>query len=894
MNTVRKNNKNKVKMALYLWLGSFISGVHMPTSLLAQNGPTIRIEESGMDKTFSQRMADCIMPLDKSYVTTGLLADKAYSLVSLASFDGQTDTLVSFKQWKQIHRQLYLAAVSENDTIHSPEYLKQIAHVMKDHGVVPIALMNLKYNRFKPYAIDSNLIVFSNGKLYDVQERTESPYLEERLFAATVYQERIYNGRVTFQFPNELFLTNSSENVSEVIIDFGDGRGYQSYMLNNLLNNNVTINYWQTGTKTITIRMTFSDQTVLQTKTRITLVPRPEIEPDEILNITGLLYNGKRGTGKAYILYGCGNNGQLRKPIIVSDGFDPENNRDFYGLFELLNEEQFVMKAIAEGYDFVILDYTEGADCIQRNAFVMVSLIEEVNNRLNMNGYHPKLTIIGPSMGGLITRYALNYMEQNRLDHNTGLYVSFDSPHLGANIPLGDQHWLNFFASATGNNEAIDNLQQLNTTAAKQMLIYHYSATDNNEAKPHLLRTDLLTDPYYNSWPTQCRKIAIANGSGTGTTLFAPSTQMIDWEWCVLFGSINLIKGNVWALPARNDGEKKIFEGKAPYFEHTGFLGFELGIVFQNVYIDGSLPYDGAPGGTYDVNDQIASANTDDHGDIQTNYPDICFIPLISSLALQNTVNVNFNVHGIPGYPYPSSNITPFDAIYAPANNQDHVTVTNENIGWIMNEIGAFDLYLQNQTVNKATDFEARNSITTGRNVLSYIPVGDFVVQNGSGEVLLHSEGTIQLKEGTHLRPWGEGTVRLYISAFPCSSWSVLPENPTRGNNNSEEIEIEHQAYTEIPESIAPTSSEKLPRSYPNPCSDYTTIEYELEKNAKVEIDVYNLMGVKMFTVEDRQNMGAGRYTTMVNTSSLPTGMYIGIVRANGETNGVLKMQVMK
>ena len=61
-----------------------------------------------------------------------------------------------------------------------------------------------------------------------------------------------------------------------------------------------------------------------------------------------------------------------------------------------------------------------------------------------------------------------------------------------------------------------------------------------------------------------------------------------------------------------------------------------------------------------------------------------------------------------------------------------------------------------------------------------------------------------------------------------------------------------------------------------------------------MEIDVYNLMGVKMFTVEDCQNMGAGRYTTTVNTSSLPTGMYIGIVRAIGETNGVVKLQVIK
>ena len=247
-----------------------------------------------------------------------------------------------------------------------------------------------------------------------------------------------------------------------------------------------------------------------------------------------------------------------------------------------------------------------------------------------------------------------------------------------------------------------------------------------------------------------------------------------------------------------------------------------------------------------------------------------------------NTNDVNCRVREIPGYPYPSSYYTPFDAIYAPEENQPHVEVDTANIKWILKELGTFYLYLQNQTVNKATDFEARNSIITGRNVVSYIPEGDFIVQNDSSEVLLRSQDIIQLKEGTHLRPWGTGTVRVCVSNFLCESLFALPQNPSRGDSNSEEIETEHQAYTEVPENFAQTSSEKLPRSYPNPCSDYTTIEYELEKNAKVEIDVYNLMGVKMFTVEDRQNMGAGRYTTTVNTSSLPTGMYIGIVRANG------------
>ena len=838
----------------------------------AQEFLSIGLDHCNSNLPYHEIVSECISPLDKSYITTGLLADKAFPFVNMHGYNGQTDSIVSLAQWEQIHQQLYLASVTQSISL-SPDSLDAKKTSLLKQEIIPIALMNLKYNQFKPYAIDSNLIMLSDGKLYDVPGRTETPYLEKRLFAASVLTERIKTGQITFRFEDNLFLTNTTESVIGVEVDFGDGRGYRNYSLNSLLNNNVTISYLQAGTKTITIRMMLSDQTVLQTKTRITIVPALRVEPDEILEIEGLEYDGEKGTGKAYILYGCNNNDQLRKPIIVSDGFDPGNENNFDSLYKILDKYDFVKKAYAEGYDFVILDYDNGTDSIQRSAFVMVSLIDTVNKILKANGSFSRLAIIGPSMGGLIARYALSYMEQHpqEYDHNTGLYVSFDSPHLGANIPLGDQCLLDFLSNDLNLKAAKKKLKMLNSAAARQMLFYHYNNTNPNGG-PDDLRNGLLLDPYFR-FPTQCRKIAIANGSGVGNSIFEPGERML---YSSFWASLLSFDASVWAIP-----------------ETSGYIfnGELLGLIQYSRFIINAIPFDGASGGTRDVNKEIKEAT---FGVFLSDQDTVCFIPVISSLALQNTANVNYNVHGIPGYPYPSSNITPFDAIYAPLNNQEHVTVTEENIGWIMNEIGAFDLYLQNQTVNKATDFEARNSITTGRNVVNYIPEGDFIVQNGSDEVLLRSQDIIQLKDGTHLRPWGTGTVRVCISNFLCESLFVLPQNPSRGNIDGEEIETEHQTYTEIHESIAPTSSKKLPRSYPNPCSDYTTIEYELEKSAKVKIDVYNLMGVKMFTVEDRQNMGAGRYTTTVNTSSLPTGMYIGIVKANGETNGVLKMQVMK
>lgn len=178
--------------------------------------------------------------------------------------------------------------------------------------------------------------------------------------------------------------------------------------------------------------------------------------------------------------------GVLDKPIIMIDGFDPGDGRDIAMLYAALdfNGENLADILRNEGYDFIALnaplyntdgkDIDGGADYIQRNAMVLVELIDFINNEKVGS---EELVIIGPSMGGLIARYGLSFMEQNSMNHETRLYISFDSPHLGANIPVSFQYLINYFAKGQDNAQAqavVDNV--LNSPAAKEMLIDHYSA----------------------------------------------------------------------------------------------------------------------------------------------------------------------------------------------------------------------------------------------------------------------------------------------------------------------------------------------------------------------------------------------------------------------------------
>ena len=107
---------------------------------------------------------------------------------------------------------------------------------------------------------------------------------------------------------------------------------------------------------------------------------------------------------------------------------------------------------------------------------VLAELLEWINQPANRTADAEETMVIGTSMGGQVARFALAWMEQQGLCHNSKLYVSFDSPHRGANVPLGIQYLLNRLQSVwIGSGAADDAVQnKLLREASKQMLVYHF------------------------------------------------------------------------------------------------------------------------------------------------------------------------------------------------------------------------------------------------------------------------------------------------------------------------------------------------------------------------------------------------------------------------------------
>ena len=419
---------------------------------------------------------------------------------------------------------------------------------------------------------------------------------------------------------------------------------------------------------------------------------------------------------------------QLIRPVIMMDGFDPGDKTGLYdvrsisvppsifsppstsdpsrlGLYAKFNHLDMIQTVRDEGYAVIILNFDEGAGSIENNAFLLTKLIDTVNSNLKNDD---EIVVIGPSMGGLISRYALTYMESENIDHNTRLFISFDTPHRGANIPLSNQYWLKYFSHNPKVQEIVDVLY---TSAAKQMLVYHESSKAlrpvlfeessifTSDELPQKDRQYLVTipgpnvkfDDFFNelyelgNYPDNLRKIAISNGRGDGEEKFNGRHKLVVWE----YESFSVdITGNTWSSsPGSN---KLLFYGKIDKILDWGTTNK------AKVFTSYAMSYDSAPGGYANTSALIADGSTMDLGNIFNHVVYETFIPTISALDI-HTHDLSYRYEGL--YTLEDDlfyniradpNIlqkTPFDAIYYPTNDQEHVTITEENKQWILCEI---------------------------------------------------------------------------------------------------------------------------------------------------------------------------------------------------------------
>jgi len=202
------------------------------------------------------------------------------------------------------------------------------------------------------------------------------------------------------------------------------------------------------------------------------------------------------------------------------------------------------------GFDVYSLDWCDKNDLIQRNALVLIEALEQVREGSFPSDVAPlgedeSLIVIGASMGGLVSRYALASLEDDGVDHGVDLFISFDAPQEGAYLPIGIQHLAELLdigpaigatAARVFNRikdliedeesetiecdgkleELLCQLRGAETPAARQMLLVHKDGPRTSGPTEDF--EELFDELDRLGYPDAdgLRTVAIANGSGGG------------------------------------------------------------------------------------------------------------------------------------------------------------------------------------------------------------------------------------------------------------------------------------------------------------------------------------------------------------------------------------------
>lgn len=517
---------------------------------------------------FATKMNLAFQLLEKNRVPNGLLKDQAFEFTELSAYSGMvTDTnYVTPVALKQIYNTLLMSRIHENASqFVNPQDYEQRWSDNRTATVITLSGLLFNYSQFKTDAATTGKLDVINNQYKDKYNNGvwQNPYDSKQVFAIAP-SVRTYKGyNFSIKIPQNLWLTNVTQAIQSLQINVDDGLGYR----NIAFGQNLAVDYTSNGIKHWLYKITLSDGQTLYSHSKI-YVEEGVLTSGQATATNPLFgrvdinattpYNGSYGSAKVVIDYASADH-KIRKPLIIVEGFDPGvmvAPEEEYGyttiksfLITVNNSQSIQLKSIltdinTKQYDIIYVDWNNGVDYIQKNAYVLQSVIKYVNDQKVISGSTTPNVVWGQSMGGLIARYALKNMEDIGLAHQTNLYVSHDAPHQGANIPMGYQYFSRHafhqyiktplaFAGGevvlplfTDGVTPLDYLMLQNTPAARQMLI-NYVDVDYS-----------VNNTVHNSWQTELkakgypniRKIAVSNGNHCAIPQNAPAgTQLLSF-----------------------------------------------------------------------------------------------------------------------------------------------------------------------------------------------------------------------------------------------------------------------------------------------------------------------------------------------------------------------------
>lgn len=477
-----------------------------------------------------------------------------------------TDT-TNYKIWSQIYSEMYYAA-------HDTMLLETINDIKINAGqfggdTIPIGIMDYTWYYLEDDALTTGDYFdfdIPNNVLHDKSNPIGTPYKTANIFVASPLKDFSTFSNPVFRIdPQFLFIDVVNEpyyqsNTESIRIDFDDGTGWHDFDPNNIIH--YEANYTNAGKHTLTVELEpkegidkkGSKSDIYITKSTKAVPPDQKLE-----DIPGL---------DVGIYEACESLGNERV-IIYLEGFDPLDmtpsmDRGIEEIYSSMIEDQTIEQLRNYNYTYYVVNWKNSRIDMRFNALYVLNLLEKL--KLLYANNPEQFVIIGESMGGVIARYVLSFMEsqayadgdfsiffndmevpqngaylqnhediltlgnQNRdqdlvsLNHKTRELITLDSPHQGANVPLSIQYayrkLLQFIVPGSNYLTSMLNLG-LESYAAKEMLLYHIDGKVNpaspiSNYQPHPAHFSFYNELKDLGLPQHCKNVALTNGSLKG------------------------------------------------------------------------------------------------------------------------------------------------------------------------------------------------------------------------------------------------------------------------------------------------------------------------------------------------------------------------------------------
>lgn len=714
-----------------------------------------------------------------------------YILPPLGS-DPTQEVITSAEDWVTLYNYIRVAEVNPSNPL----------SILAEHYDIPstnsnevsIGILNFKADYVHPDSMTYYFLPTPDSIL-----SAEIPLEEANVFAISNLRHAVYFSNVSYKIDPSLLFTNQEVEIFDIDIDFGDGEGFNSYSWNE---QTVNIQYPSIGDKSIIYSLNTSAG-VFQSSSTIKISESLQVDVQDSIE---MIFAGDTLSALYNIYLGCDE--VLDRPIIAVKGFEILDRGNPAELYRKYEKADLIETIHNSGSDFISVSFSSAHADIRSNAILLAEVINKINE-LKIDYFENVL--IGESMGGLVARIALKRLEDLGVYHQTRLYVSFDSPHQGANIPLSIQETLSdalevdasggllnrilgsaiigpfvfiigdhiieniiknkvenklkglILEKAVEANEASSSLQML-IRSNYEGGIYSEDYMHKNKNPYHIEFQENLDDI---GFPDQLRRVAIINGSNNGQ-------RQINEEDDSYYGLgdyyVNEKKHGIRVYAKTNF--VNVANTKTSKIEGRTFLFWKVKKGGTFTFFD--KPYDIGPGG------------------ISPQGFNFAFIPTVSAIAFDFSMDIDSL--GIYYFKESSNNplrtrkgmvennLIPFHDVYSASKNTKHVEFVGimdlaESLVERELMLDVFDL--QNQTIQfqEKKSYHAKNLLSVGYDVNHW---------NDPANEKLINPGNVVLKSGATVKMTSEGAISFQpgFSAMAGSFLSARIVAPLSGCSN--------------------------------------------------------------------------------------------------------------